>query len=529
MKRAQTLFSQMLMLAASSLALRGMGLGLQVYLSARIGAAGVGLLQLIMSVYFLAVTLSAAGLRLAATRLVAEELATGRGAGVRRATGLCLVYGLMLSLAAAAALFFGGTWLGTHWLADARAVPALRLAALGLPFISMSSVLGGYFTAVRRASRAALVQLADEGVKIWLTLRLLPLALPMGLQHSCAAVVGAGVAGDFCCFCILFFCYRLDVKKRRGGAPSPVWELRKRLLSITLPLSLSACATSGLRTLQQMMIPAGLRKGGASSEGALTALGAVQGMAMPLIFFPAVLLHAAAELILPELAECRAQGNDRRFDYIVNRMLRLVLLYAAAVSGLFLCFSGSLCQILYKSGQAAPILTLLAPLTPVIYLDALVDSMLKGTGEQTRVMGYNILESAIGIGLVALLLPRLGIAGYFITIYVSRTLNFALGVHRLAGISKLELRFGLIFKTLACSLAAPAAARLIMDTGFAGPVSAPRLAMSAGLALALFAALALLTGCLGQEDARWLHSLWSIPRRKRRAAALRPHYNRSVQ
>lgn len=73
MARRHTLFHGTLLLTAASLALRGSSMCFQVYLSNKIGAAGIGLLQLITSVSFLAMTLGSAGVRVASMYLTAEE------------------------------------------------------------------------------------------------------------------------------------------------------------------------------------------------------------------------------------------------------------------------------------------------------------------------------------------------------------------------------------------------------------------------------------------------------------------------
>ena len=62
------------LLTAAALLMRCIGLAFQGWLSARIGAAGVGLYQLVLSVDFLCATFAISGIRFAATRLVSEEL-----------------------------------------------------------------------------------------------------------------------------------------------------------------------------------------------------------------------------------------------------------------------------------------------------------------------------------------------------------------------------------------------------------------------------------------------------------------------
>ena len=89
-------------------------------------------------------------------------------------------------------------------------------------------------------------------------------------------------------------------------------NLLRRMLQISVPVAASAYVTSGLRTLQQLLIPAGLRRSGATAQAALGVYGTIQGMVIPLVMFPAAFIYAVTDLIVPELAECQAVGNDVR-------------------------------------------------------------------------------------------------------------------------------------------------------------------------------------------------------------------------
>lgn len=55
------------LLTGSTLVMRWIGLAWQVWLAGRIGPAGIGLFQLVMSVGFLFVTLAVSGIRFAVT------------------------------------------------------------------------------------------------------------------------------------------------------------------------------------------------------------------------------------------------------------------------------------------------------------------------------------------------------------------------------------------------------------------------------------------------------------------------------
>ena len=82
MGRTRPIFYNALMLTGVNLLLRVVSTSFQVFISGRIGASGVGLLQLVLSVATLSMTAGVAGIRTATMYLTAEELGKGRGRNV---------------------------------------------------------------------------------------------------------------------------------------------------------------------------------------------------------------------------------------------------------------------------------------------------------------------------------------------------------------------------------------------------------------------------------------------------------------
>ena len=104
MPKKLPIFYSALLLTGVNLLLRLVGTSFQVYISGRIGAAGVGLLQLTMSVGSLAMVTGIAGVRTATMYLTAEELGKKRPGNVTWVLSGCFVYSILCSTAVAAAL-----------------------------------------------------------------------------------------------------------------------------------------------------------------------------------------------------------------------------------------------------------------------------------------------------------------------------------------------------------------------------------------------------------------------------------------
>jgi len=508
MKRVKVIFINLVILTTTSLLLRTIGIYFQVYLSNQIGAAGIGLFQLLLSIYFLAITFSTSGIRLAATRLVAEELGIDRTSGAKKAVFICLIYSLTFSLVTALVLFFCAEYIGINWLGDVRTILSLRGLAFSLPFLAMSSVYSGYFTAVRRAMKAASVQVIEQFVRIATTMAFLPIFLPKGLEYACLAVVIGAVCGEVLSFLLLVIIHRLDVRryKNTSGASH---DLTPRMFQIALPVAFSSYVTTGIRTLQQLLVPYGLKKSGSSSEVALATYGTILGMVMPIIMFPSAVLIAVSDLIVPELAECLARGSKNRLSYIVTRVFNLGMLSSLCVMSVFFRYSNELGLAIYNSSDAAYYIRILAPLVPIMYLDMIVDAMLKGMGEQVSSMRYNIIESLTSVALIYILIPRYAISGFLFTIFLTRTLNFSLSFNRLVKVARLRLRISTVLKAFFAMANSIILTNLFFYTAsstFDMYIVPPLFVQFAMVAVIYYILLRLLS-CITNEDLAWFKSI----------------------
>jgi len=424
-----------LLLSAVSLLLRSIGVGFQAFITARIGAAGTGLYQLVLSVYSPALTLATAGISLSSSRLVAEELGKASGGIPRRVLIRCLQYAVIVSGAVGLLLFLFAEPISLQWLGDGAAVVLLRTLALGLPFIALSSAMNGYFTAVRRVSRTACVQLIEQGFRIALTVFLLSRSFGKDNLTCLFAVVCASMIADVFS-CLITLCLgAIDQKRHILSLSHTTAEPLPRILGITLPVSFSSFLRSGLIALEHLLIPRGLRANGASYEGAMAAYGTLSGMAMPIALFPASLLYSFTGLLIPELAEANEKKQYRFIRRSAERVIGIVILFAIGSAGLLFGFAEELGLAIYQSTEAGRYLRLLAPLIPLMYLDSAVDAMLKGLGEQVFTMKVNVIDASVSVISVWFFVPRFGLMGYLLVIYLSELINFCFSYYRLCAVT----------------------------------------------------------------------------------------------
>ena len=426
------------LLTGSSLAMSAISMAFQVWLAARIGSAGIGLYQLVLSVAFLCTTFAVSGIRFAATRLVSEELGHERSWSVAAAMRRCFAYSLFFGLSALTVLWSFAEPIGFLWIGDARTVRSLKLIAFSMPFMSLSSVMSGYFTACGRVWKPTLVHLGEQLITIGFVAFFLTHSPAGDIEKNCAAVMLGNVCGDAISFVCMLLFYLTDRHSVRDYSAQKL-KLTSRMLKVALPLAVSAYARSALSTLEHLLVPRGLKAAGFSADRALSGYGVIQGMVLPILSFPACILMALAELIIPELTEAQVRGNEGDISKTVSSLIKKGLGYSSAVALVLFIFADKLGVRIYSSPEAGDYLRLLAPLIPIMYTDMVADGCLKGLGQQLWCMGINLLDALLGVLLVWQVLPVFALKGYICIIYFNECLNFALSIMRLGKVTKIRL------------------------------------------------------------------------------------------
>ncbi len=490
-------------LTGTSIFLRIIGICLTSFLSQKIGAEGIGLYQLIFSVYTLAAAFAISGISIAVTRLVAEEAGTSAhptSTVLRKSIG----FASTVSICVALALFSLSGFIGTNVLNDARTINAIKILAPSLPFMAVTACFRGYFIGRGKIFKAASSQIFEEMIRMSIIIGTISYFLPKGLEIACySIVIGSTVAEMIGCAYVSIL-YLLDKRKNRIEY-APEKGVLKKILAISLPVAASFYLRTGLRTAEGILIPSSLERYGLSNKNALSQYGIIMGMAMPIILFPSVLLFSMSTLLVPEIAKANASGNQCRVSNTVSRVVQMTALLAILCSGIFIFFSGHLGMTLYHNGESGEVMMILAPLLPLMYLDIVVDSMLNGLNQQLHSLKYNILDSIVRISMIFLLIPLWGLPGFYAAIFSSSILNSLLSIRRLVKVAKIRISpANWIIKPVLCSGAAGSIVMLLFQ------ILAPGLESNGFILVfeiffmvVLYIGFLFWTGCVTHMDVLW--------------------------
>ena len=506
--RTRRFFLNAITLTLAALIMRAVSVIFNVYISNKAGSEAMGLFSLLGRIYAFSITVAVAGINLGVTRLVSDALAKNDPRGAKRSAAISLLVCTLTGIIAGILLFSLSRYLGEAVLGDARAIRPLRLLAFTLTPVAICSCLSGYFTAVRRVKINAVFGIVTQFVKIGATVLLLSFFVDLGTEQACLCLVAGGAIAEFFSLAVTFILYLID-RRRLSREVSDTTEkqegLTRKLLSITLPVTFSACIRSALSMFQHILIPKGIHKSGKSWSDALSSYGALHGMALPLLLFPSAFITAFSGLLIPEISECCAQGDSARLERTAYRTLSLSLFFSIGVAGIMLFYSHELGIAIYNNEETALYIRILAPLIPVMYIDSAVDAILKGSGHQVYSMNINIIDTLTACVFALTLIPRMGIWGYVISIYATEIMNTTLSLIKMLSVSRMCPRPLLqVGMPVLCIIGATNLSRLIF--GFLPDMLSPNATLVSGIALSvgLYLLLLSLTKTVTHEEKEFL-------------------------
>ena len=279
-------------------------------------------------------------------------------------------------------------------------------------------------------SKTSLSRILTLCTQVILTCLFLYIFPSSDLNLVCTYLMLASTISAIFEFLITYILYKIDSRKYLVRSNIQESYLNK-ILRIALPVAATSYIRSGLSTLKQLLIPFSLEKYSATCDEALSQYGLINGMTMPLIMFPCIIITSCAGLLIPEFARYNLKKDFRRMNQVTAFIFKFTSFFSICIIGIFLTFTEELCYFVYHNVEIANFLVLLAPLVILIYLDKIIDAILRGIDKQVGVMFCNILDLVSTIVLIYTIVPIFGIYGYIAIIAISEILNFTISLIQL--------------------------------------------------------------------------------------------------
>ena len=367
---------------------RVLGFLFKIYLSRELGAVGMGVYQVALSVFFLLLTVTTSGLPLVVSKKTAQSGKNGTTHGL---TAAALIVGVGSALLVCAAVFCLQKPLG-KMMASTESMVLLLLMLPGVLFSGVYAALRGNLWGKQKYTTMSVIEVIEQVARILLTVLLFTLGFNKLKMTAVSLSASCALTALLCAACYF---------ANKGRLASPKGEIVP-LLRTSVPITCVRAASSAVNSVIAILVPFILVHMGNTREQAMYLYGASVGMALPLLYLPITVVGSLAYVMIPTLSKAYGSGNlpsaRRQIETAVSLSIVIAALFVPAFAALGLPVG----KLVYDNVDAGRFLAHAAWLLIPVSLENIASSMLNSLDLEKRgfinyMIGSAVIFAVIGI------------------------------------------------------------------------------------------------------------------------------------
>lgn len=409
-----------LILFFSGIFVKIIGFVFQITVIRIIGTEAVGLFNMVFPLYITVLVVSTAGLPLAISKMVSQQVALGNYQAALKIFRIALTVLIFLSFFFTIILLVISPLLINTLYQDHRVTWCFYTMIPGIIIVSICSAFRGFFQGLQEMIPPALTQCIEQIVRISLALFLINRLQPYGIKMIAVGLSVSMIAGELIGLIIIYFIYRFKQKKiqqRATRIPSilniPTRKVIADLFAFGFPTTLTRLISSLVLTFEASLIPLTLQKSGFTINQAASIYGQFSGVSISLLTIPTVLTFSLATSLVPAISEAEAQGKFAALQFRSTEALRLTYLFGLPVMTILILKATSLCSLLFNLPEAGTTVRYLAWGALFLYLAQTSNGILQGLGLVRKIFINTVFGAIIKVvGIIYLVaIPELNING----------------------------------------------------------------------------------------------------------------------
>lgn len=396
----------------------------RIILTRIIGAEGLGIYQICLTVFSVFLTLASSGVPVTVSRLMAKSGAKNDMTGKHAAVTAGVVCTLIVTIPAAIILFFGKNAFG-FLFSDERCQDLFLLLLPGLILTSVYAVIRGSFWGNKQFLPYSVIELLEDAVMVVVgTVLIWGVTDPVeGARNAIWAVLISYIFS----FLVSLFWYF----KKGGKFVNPRRQM-KPLISSAAPITAMRTSTSLLNSAVAVILPALLiRVCGLTNSEAISLYGVAAGMAIPMLFIPSSFIGSIAVVVAPELSENFYRGRTERVKYDVEKSVKAAIFIATVLMPILFVLGKPISDLLYSNDLCGEMVQRSAFLMLPMCIVMMTNTVLNSMNCEKRTLVYFVIGAAAMILCIVTLTGKIGVYSYALGMGVCQIITALLNLRLL--------------------------------------------------------------------------------------------------
>ncbi len=399
-----------------------------------VGEEGIALYMLVIPSYSLMVSIATLGLPIAISKVVAE--------GKKRSLNVLLsmvpvIIGINLIIILI--IVFSSSYISEVLLHEEKTKTLLISMSLVLPFISLSSLIRGYFFGKQQMMPHTISNIVEQAFKLGIVLLILPKLLKYGTLITVNGLILISILSETISIIIFIIYFPKRVKITKNDVKPDLYTI-KEIFKISIPTVSSRFIGNVGYFFEPIILTNILLSVGYSKHFIISEYGIYNAYVITLLMIPSFFISAISQSLIPEISKLYYQGNFRMVKKRIKEGLIFSLLIGIAINTLIFLFANPILEAVYNTTKGIKYLKALIPFFTIFYLEGPLISSLQaidkaGTTFKITLIGTIIKSlslivfSYLKIGLYSLIISEI------INIFIVVGFNYAFLKKELSKIS----------------------------------------------------------------------------------------------
>lgn len=357
-----------------------LGMFIKIVMTRILGTSGIGMYMLVSPTFMLFISIASLGLPVAISKLVAEDKRNNKNL-----VFLCFPITIIINFIIMLFLIFFGSYIASNLLHEPRIKYALISIGFVLPFISISSILRGYFFGKQKMIPHVVSNVTEDFIRLIVILIVVPLFLIKGIEYALACVVLSNIISELSSIFVLFFFLPKNFKITKKDLCFNKRSL-KDVLSISLPTTGSRLIGNVGYFFEPIIMTYFLLKSGYSNEFIVYQYGIINGYVMPLVLLPSFFTLAISQALIPIISYNYSRGN---FKYVKSKIIQAILfslLIGIPTTLIFFFIPDVPLKLIYNTNQGISYIKVMSIVCLIHYIQSPISSSLQAMGKATDSM-----------------------------------------------------------------------------------------------------------------------------------------------
>ena len=357
-----------------------LGFVIRIIYTRMVGSDAINLYSLVMPTYSLLLTVATLSLPLVISKLISEQ----KEKSIKILSSATVIT-LILNILVITAIYFTKDFIANSLLHDPRCSILLMAMALTFPFVSLSSILKGYFYGKQKMVPHTISNVIEQLVRIILIFFIIPSLVNKGIVYSVMGLILISIASELASIFtfLVFLPKKFKITKKDL---KPDMKTAKEILNISIPTVSGRLVGNIGFFFEPIILTNILLFAGYSMDFILNEYGAYNAYTISLLSMPSFFIAAISSSLLPEISKYFYHKNYIMVKRRLKQAMILSFVVGIIFSSFIYLFRDPLLSTLYNTTKGSEYIEVLAPFFVLFYLEGPLQSVLQAIGKAKTTM-----------------------------------------------------------------------------------------------------------------------------------------------